>query len=363
MAKTRVSSGQIVGNLQFQGTTGIVVPKGTTAQRNGTPISGEIRYNTDINVMEIYNGSAWGSMGPFPFVFTEYFIGDGTSYEFLLSNAVSNQNDIIVTINGIQLRAGLDFRIIDGNILSFTEDDSTQNAPADGTEINVRGFSPITSASIPAGSIGLNELVFSDGTVGQVLTTDGAGNLSFQSITHPSSFSVGGDIEGTTDNAQIKENTISIRELAVSDGQLGQVLATDGSGNLSFITVSGGSGGGGGVTNFFDLTGQIALSQIPNDFITNEKISDFQIQTDKLYYSDSATGSAGQVLTTDGAGAFTWIDSSSLSVNLSQLDDVDVTGVNNGQVLAYNSTSGKWEVTTVAGASIQNIWETFSSDS
>ena len=92
MARTRVSSGQIVGNLVFDGNTGITVPRGNTANRNPSPNQGEIRYNTDLNVMEIYNGSAWGSMGPFPFAFTEYFIGDGTTYEFLLSNSMSSKN-------------------------------------------------------------------------------------------------------------------------------------------------------------------------------------------------------------------------------------------------------------------------------
>ena len=143
MARTRVSSGQIVGNIVFDGNTGITVPRGNTANRNPSPNQGEIRYNTDLNVMEIYNGSAWGSMGPFPFAFTEYFMGDGTTYEFLLSNTVANANDIIVTNNGVQMRANKDFRIFDSNVLSFTEEDSTQHPPIDGAEINIRGFSPI----------------------------------------------------------------------------------------------------------------------------------------------------------------------------------------------------------------------------
>ena len=224
MARTRVSSGQIVGNIVFDGNTGITVPRGNTANRNPSPNQGEIRYNTDLNVMEIYNGSAWGSMGPFPFAFTEYFMGDGTTYEFLLSNTVANANDIIVTNNGVQMRANKDFRIFDGNVLSFTEEDSTQHPPIDGAEINIRGFSPITSASVPAGSITLNELNFSDGSAGQFLTTDGNGVLSFGNVTFPSNYSVGGDVTGTTDNIQIKANTVGVNELQVSDGQMVKYL-------------------------------------------------------------------------------------------------------------------------------------------
>lgn len=40
-----------------------VLPKGTTAQRDGTPLSGYLRYNTTIGKPEVYDGSAWGSVG------------------------------------------------------------------------------------------------------------------------------------------------------------------------------------------------------------------------------------------------------------------------------------------------------------
>ena len=378
MARTRVSSGQIVGNLVFDGDTGITVPRGNTANRNPSPNQGEIRYNTDLNVMEIYNGSAWGSMGPFPFAFVEYFVGDGTTYEFILSKNVTDQDDIIVTNNGVVQRAGLDFRIIDNNILSFTEEDSTQNPPIDGAEINVRGYSPITSASIPAGSVTLNELAFSDGSAGQFLTTDGNGNLSFGNVTYPSNYAVGGDVSGTTDNIQLRNNTVGIAELKVSDGQIGQVLATDGAGNLSFITVTGGGGGGGvAVTNFFDLQGQIAYSQVPNGFITIEKLN-------------VVDGNSGDVLSTDGLGNLSFVSPNNISTtdnltegsnnlyftnvradaradlriaaaDISDLSNVDATSPSTGNALVYNGVSGQWEAGAVASS--QNLFATFTADS
>jgi len=292
MAKTRAGRGQIQENLQISGTKGITIPRGTTAERNPTPLEGEIRYNTELDIFEGYAAGIWAGMGPFPSVFVDTFYGDGTTYEFPLSASVANGDFLIVTVNGVTLTKDLDWRLIDQNIVSFTEDDSTVNAPISDSEITVRGFSPVTSSSIAAGSIGLSELVFSDGTVGQVLTTDGAGTLSFQSIPTQDPV-VGGDIEGTASNAQIKENTISVRELNVSDGSIGQVLATDGSGNLSFISVSGG-GGGAAVTNFFDLTGQIAYSQVPDNFIDIQKL-------------DVTDGTSGQVLSTNGSGTLSFI--------------------------------------------------------
>jgi hypothetical protein len=40
-----------------------ILPKGTTAQRDGSPQSGYIRFNTEFTSFEGYNGTAWGSIG------------------------------------------------------------------------------------------------------------------------------------------------------------------------------------------------------------------------------------------------------------------------------------------------------------
>ena len=41
----------------------MLVPKGDTASRPGTPVAGQVRYNTDVNALEIYQGSAWVPAG------------------------------------------------------------------------------------------------------------------------------------------------------------------------------------------------------------------------------------------------------------------------------------------------------------
>ena len=52
--------------------------------------------------------------------------------------------------------------------------------------------------------------------------------------------SVGGDVTGTVSNIQIGSNTVGVTELNVSDGTNGQVLKTNGSGTLSFTTITPG---------------------------------------------------------------------------------------------------------------------------
>jgi hypothetical protein len=61
------------GTLEFQAISGVIemdnvtgalaLPKGTTAQRPGTSITGMQRWNTTTGSIEVYNGTAWGSVG------------------------------------------------------------------------------------------------------------------------------------------------------------------------------------------------------------------------------------------------------------------------------------------------------------
>ena len=51
------------GGLTVSGTNSVTVPNGTTAQRDGTPASGMLRFNVDSDEFEGYNGTAWASVG------------------------------------------------------------------------------------------------------------------------------------------------------------------------------------------------------------------------------------------------------------------------------------------------------------
>ena len=50
-------------NPTFTGTEFMLIPKGTTAERPLVPVNGEMRYNTDTNQFEGYQGGAWGQLG------------------------------------------------------------------------------------------------------------------------------------------------------------------------------------------------------------------------------------------------------------------------------------------------------------
>ena len=116
-----------------------------------------------------------------------------------------------------------------------------------GTVLTTDGGGTLNFSSV---SVGVDELECVDGTAGQVLTTDGNATISFTSI-DPSNLTVGGDLTGTVANAQIATDTINVAELNAGAGTSGQVLATNGSGDLYFTTNAGG-GGAGGSSSFIE---------------------------------------------------------------------------------------------------------------
>ena len=109
--------------------------------------------------------------------------------------------------------------------------------------------------------VSVTQLKCADGTANQALKTDGAGTISFGTIDVAGS-AVGGDIEGTVGNAQIKTNVVGINEINVSDGTNGQALITNGSGTLSFGDVLTDPALGG------HLSGTTSAAVINNNTIT-----------------------------------------------------------------------------------------------
>ena len=89
---------------------------------------------------------------------------------------------------------------------------------------------------------GTNYIRLAKGTATQVLTMNSGATAPEWAAdsTNVTGTSVGGDLSGTVGNAQIATNTVGITELNVSDGSTGQVLKTNGSGTLSFTTITPG---------------------------------------------------------------------------------------------------------------------------
>lgn len=60
---TTATAGKIGLQVITSATGSEILPVGTTAQRDGSPASGYIRFNSDYSQFEGYNGSGWGAIG------------------------------------------------------------------------------------------------------------------------------------------------------------------------------------------------------------------------------------------------------------------------------------------------------------
>ena len=109
----------------------------------------------------------------------------------------------------------------------------------------------VTGAKIALGSDAEGDVMYyngtdyvrlAKGTAGQVLTINSGATAPEWAAdsTNVGATSVGGDLSGTVSNAQVVANAVGITELNVSDGSNGQVLKTNGSGTLSFTTITPG---------------------------------------------------------------------------------------------------------------------------
>ena len=134
---TAVSIGQAVEtsdsptftNLTLNGTDSIKVPAGTTAQRNGSPAAGMLRYNSTTGEFEGYT-NAWGAIGGGSGSFsTNIFSGDGSDTTFTLSAAPSNENNLLVFVDGVFQAHNV--YSVSGTTLTFA------TAPANGRVITV----------------------------------------------------------------------------------------------------------------------------------------------------------------------------------------------------------------------------------
>lgn len=128
--------GYFVKNRRLQsGSTGVVLPTGSTAQRPTAPVFGLIRYNTDSGSVEFFNGSIFQSLavGGGVTYTVDTFTGDGSTLVFgPLSEIPANAEQIIVFVGSIYQEPVTNYTV-DGinSQLTFT------SAPPAGVPINV----------------------------------------------------------------------------------------------------------------------------------------------------------------------------------------------------------------------------------
>lgn len=199
-AATAINIGAATGTLTINNaqvvlnsTTSLQLPAGTTAQRPGTPVVGQIRYNSTISSYEGYASGAWSSLGGVKSV-------DGLTYIIAETSAGASNDE-------------LEF---------YTATDASTTAKRGGWNAtrllvsnNTASTSTSTGALQVAGGVGIGGAVYVGGTLNV------AGNLS---------------VSGTT-------TTTNSQSLTVTTPQL--FLASDNAGNSTDVGLLGGYTVGG----------------------------------------------------------------------------------------------------------------------
>ena len=139
----------------FDNTSAITIPKGDSSSRPGTPVAGDLRYNTTTAALEYYNGAGW--MSTTANIDSQVFNGDGVNSAFTLNNAATN-NSILVSINGT-LQQPTTAYTASGTTLTFVE------TPLVGDVIEVRYIALTVTSSQNFGIVDTANVTVSTSTV------------------------------------------------------------------------------------------------------------------------------------------------------------------------------------------------------
>jgi hypothetical protein len=169
----------------------------------GTPASGQFAYDTTLNKLKVYNGTAWELVGA---------SADGTTLE-LSSNTLSIK---ALGVDTTQLAAG-----------------AVTTAKIDNAQVTGAKIAALTIATGNIAATAVTSAKLADGAVGTAkLATDAVttAKIADDQIT---AALIADDAVGA---AAIADNSIDVARLNTSDGSAGQFLKTNGSGTLSFAT-------------------------------------------------------------------------------------------------------------------------------
>jgi hypothetical protein len=126
--------------LKIGTTNSILMPVGNTAQRPGTPVTGMMRFNTTLDVLEFYDSNSWTpASSEFTVITADEFNGDGSTLAFTLSSD-STTAGTVVSINGV-VQIPTTAYSVSGTTLTFTE------APEVNDVIDARIFTTTTSVT------------------------------------------------------------------------------------------------------------------------------------------------------------------------------------------------------------------------
>jgi hypothetical protein len=216
--------------VAFNASNSILMPVGNTAQRPATGVTGQFRFNTTVNSLEIYDNSAWTSVGQpdFTLITDQQFNGTGSQTVFTLTGNATTAGTI-VSINGVQ-QIPVTAYAVSGVTLTFTE------APEVGDLIDVRVLVTTTTVYGISNSDGTAQVNVVDGSPIVAVTGDLSvsgsilgGNINSTAITFGSSnmsvVSSGGNIVGNVAGTTVQTISAGLVSIIGNLSVTGDVIA------------------------------------------------------------------------------------------------------------------------------------------
>ena len=375
--------------LKIGTTNSILIPVGNTAQRPGTSVTGMIRFNTTLDVLEFYDNDSWvPATSEFTVITADSFVGNGVATTFTLSSA-STTAGTVVAINGV-VQIPTTAYSVSGTTLTFTEAPdisdvidarifttttsvtSISNSGATAVvetlstaDVEITGnLSPVANVTYDLGSNSLRwkDLYLSGSTLylGNVIMKTATGNTI--AFFQPDGTTPATIAASSVDTTQIASGTSSMAVIASG----GNIRA-----NISGTTVQTISAGLVAITGDLSVSGNATLSgNILGDRVQNGTTS-FDIQTPSGNANITVAGTSN-VAVFGTTGAFITgiasvtgnITGSYILGNGSQLTGIDATSIQSGtsnvRVLSSNgniavAVGGSGIVTFTSAGIINNM--------
>ena len=115
--------GNWVKNRRLEsGSTSVVMPTGSSATRPDAPVFGQFRFNTDIGLIEFYNGAIWSTLsagGSIAYTVDD-FVGNGVTTVFTMSVQEATAQQIIVFVGSVYQIPVTNYTVNGGFDITFT---------------------------------------------------------------------------------------------------------------------------------------------------------------------------------------------------------------------------------------------------
>ena len=367
-----------IGTLTFAGTTA-----NATTRAALSPTSGQVWIQQDNLHGYLWNGTSWIDLdviqGPPGTAGTNGTNGTSATVAVGTVTTGAAGSSAIITNSGTSLAAVLDFTIPKGDqgdpgsAATVSVGTVTTGAPGSSASVTNGGTSSaaVLNFTIPRGDVGAG--VATGGAAGQVLAKIDTTNYNTEWVTL-STVATSGEYADLANTPVIPD---SILDLGITDGAAGTVLTTDGAGNFTFQAAAGGGGdvsftataisvndapspingqaGACSVARFDGTTGNLIQSSLvtitDNGMILAPSVgSCIPFAWGSSSNFPDATTYRGALAHSNAAGTMhysngtSWIqlakstDIPSVPVNLADLSDVSATAPSTGQVLKWSGT-------------------------